>query len=332
MGKNMTKKHYLVTGITGFAAPHLARLLLKEGHKVSGLIRGSNGRQMDLLDILFSNEIDSINWIYGDLKNGMTIKKIFENNRFDGVFHLAAQSHPPTSFDYPLDTFENNIIGTAWLVEAIRETQKNCSFMFCSTSEVYGDSCKEVGDLKEDMPLMPNNPYGVSKASSDLYIQERCKNGFLKGFITRAFSHTGPRRGKNFSVSCDAYNLALIKKGIKKEKVLSVGNLKTKRIVTDVRDMVRAYYLLMQNYQNGQAYNVCGPAENIREMGFYTDKLIEISGLKVRKRVDPKFYRPIDIKIQTADTTKLKKAINWKPEISIDKTLKDLFNYWMKKL
>ena len=310
----------------------MAKLLLRHGHKVSGFIRGSTGRQMDLLDILTPNEISNINWLYGDLKELETIKKIFDKNQFDGVFHLAAQSHPPTSFSYPLNTFRTNIMGSANLIAAIEESQKNCDFMFCSTSEVYGNICKDAGILKEDMPLAPSNPYGVSKAAIDLYVQERCRNGFLKGFITRAFSHTGPRRGRNFSISCDAYHLALMKKGEIK-KVLPVGNLKTKRIVVDVRDMVNAYYLLMQNHENGEAYNVCGDAKDLKEMGFFTDKLIEISGLKdVKKKVDPRFYRPIDIQVQIADTTKLKRRVDWKPEIPIEKTLKDLFDYWTKKL
>ncbi|GAG61748.1 unnamed protein product [marine sediment metagenome] len=153
MSKKQNKKHFLITGITGFVGPHLAKLLLKEGHEVSGLIRGSGGRQMDLLDVLTPDEISNINWLYGDLRELETIKKIFDENRFDGVFHLAAQSHPPTSFNYPLNTFRTNIMGSAHLIAAIEESQKNCDFMFCSTSEVYGDICKDTGILKEDMPL-----------------------------------------------------------------------------------------------------------------------------------------------------------------------------------
>lgn len=325
-------KHYFVTGITGFAAPHLAQLLLREGHQVSALIRGSNGREMDLLDILTPEEIGAINWKYGDLTSYNTLRQVFSEGRFDGLFHLAAQSHPPTSFANPLHTFEANVMGTANLIEAVRETQKDCPFMFCSTSEVYGDAGKDVGVLREDLPLTPSNPYGTSKAAIDLYMQERCRNGYLKGFITRAFSHTGPRRGHNFSISCDAWHLAMMAAG-KEEKVLPVGNLKTQRIVVDVRDMVRAYYLLMQNHENGEAYNICGPSENVKEMGFFTDTLIRMSGLEgVEKRVDPRYYRPIDIQIQIGDTSKLQRMVDWKPEIAIEQTLSDLLAYWKAKV
>jgi GDP-4-dehydro-6-deoxy-D-mannose reductase len=325
--------NYFITGITGFAGPHLARLLLREGHTVHALVRESNGREMDLLDVLDAAELDRITFHYGDLVEYHSLNRIFTENRYDGLFHLAAQSHPPTSFTDTVGTFASNVQGTVNLIDVVQRQQKNCVFMFCSTSEVYGDSGKAVGVLKEDQPLSPSNPYGTSKAAIDLHMQERCRNGYLKGFITRAFSHTGPRRGKKFSISWDAYYLALMKTGKVKDRVLPVGNLETQRIVIDVRDCVRAYYLLMQNHDNGEAYNICGPKESVTKMQTFTDKLIGISGLQgVEKKVSDMLYRPIDIQIQIGDTTKLRAKTGWKPEISIDQTLADLFNYWVKKL
>lgn len=325
--------NYLITGITGFAGPHLARLLINEGHTVHGLVRESNGREMDLLDVLDAAELDKIKFHYGDLVEYHSLVQLFMSQQFDGVFHLAAQSHPPTSFIDPVGTFSSNVQGTVNLIDCVQRHQKNCPFMFCSTSEVYGDTGKAVGILKESVPLSPSNPYGTSKAAIDLHVQERCKNGLLKGFITRAFSHTGPRRGKKFSVSWDAYYLALMTTGKVKDRILPVGNLETKRIVIDVRDTVRAYYLLMQNYDNGEAYNVCGPQESVTKMQYFTDKLIEISGLKgVEKKISDKLYRPIDIQIQIGDTTKIREKTGWRPEIGIDQTLTDLYEYWVKKL
>ena len=100
--------NYLITGITGFAGPHLAKLLLSKGDKVYGLIRGSNGREMDLLDILSAHKINTINWVYGDLTNYASIRQALSEIELDGVFHLAAQSHPPTSFKNPIDTFNSS--------------------------------------------------------------------------------------------------------------------------------------------------------------------------------------------------------------------------------
>jgi GDP-mannose 4,6-dehydratase len=325
--------NYFITGITGFAGPHLARLLLKEGHTVHALVRESNGREMDLLDVLDAAELDKITFHYGDLIEYHSLVRIFTANKYDGVFHLAAQSHPPTSFTDVVGTFSSNVLGTVNLIDVIQRNQKDCRFMFCSTSEVYGDTGKAVGVLKESQPLCPSNPYGTSKAAIDLHLQERCRNGFLKGFITRAFSHTGPRRGKKFSISWDAYYLALMTTGNVKDRILPVGNLETQRIVIDVRDCVRAYYMLMQNHDNGEAYNVCGDKASVKKMQYFTDKLIEISGLKgVEKKVSEKLYRPIDIQVQIGDTTRLREKTGWAPQIPIDQTLRDLYQYWVKKL
>lgn len=327
---------YFITGITGFAAPHLAKLLLNDGHEVHALIRGSNGREYDLLDVLDSSEIEEIRFHYGDLTDYQSLLRIFKNNKYDGVFHLAAQSHPPTSFIDPVNTINTNVTGSANLIDVIQNYQDHCIFQFTSTSEVYGNQCKDIGILSEDVPIKPSNPYGTSKAMVDLYVQERCKNGYIQGFITRAFSHTGPRRGKNFSISWDAYHLALIKTGKTDGKILPIGNLKTKRIVIDVVDCVRAYYELMKNFDssmNGEAFNVCGSENDIKEMGYFTKKLIDISGIEgVVMKVDKRVYRPIDIQIQIGSTEKIRKVIGWIPQINIDITLKNLFNYWIKKL
>jgi GDP-4-dehydro-6-deoxy-D-mannose reductase len=323
---------YFITGITGFAGPHLARLLLEQGHSVHALMRGSNGREMDLLDLLETDEVRQISFHYADLLEHHSLFRIFANEAFDGVFHLAAQSHPPTSFVDPVGTFATNVQGTVNLIDVIQRLQKNCPIMFCSTSEVYGDSSRIFGVLQEEHPLSASNPYGASKAAIDLYMQERCKNGFIRGFITRAFSHTGPRRGYKFSISWDAYSLALMASGKTKDRNLPVGNLETERVVIDVRDTVRAYYLLMQTFENGAAYNVCGDISSVKKMQYFTDKLIEISGLSgVEKKISEKLYRPIDIQIQVGDTTRLREKTGWKPEIPIDQTLNDLYQYWLKK-
>lgn len=324
-------KKYLITGITGFAGPHLANLLLKEGHEVYGLVRGSNGMETDILDIVSSEDFQKIKFVYGDLTNHRSINLVFNTNRFDGVFHLAAQSHPPTSFVDPLGTFENNIIGSANLIQAISDNQPNCKLMFCSTSEVYGNVGIDHRKIKIDDRMLPANPYGASKAATDLYLQERFENKKINGFITRAFSHTGPRRGKTFSISSDAFQIAQMMKG-KQEKVLNVGNLKSVRVVLDVRDIVNAYYLLMISDQSsGKIFNVSGDVPH--EMGVYTDMLLEISGLTgVEKYVSPKLYRPIDIHYQHGDCSELIKLTGWSPSYQLKQTMNDLLQYWLNKI
>ena len=325
---------FLITGITGFAGASLAQLLLSQGHEVHGVVRCPNGRDADLLDTLTKEEHEAITFHYLDLKDYCGVAKLFEQY-FDGVFHLAAQSHPPTSFKEPVMTWADNVTATVNIITAIEELDDGefipkTKLMFCSTSEVYGDSC--TGEpLKTTDKLTPSNPYATSKAAMDLYMQERMTNGFINGYITRAFSHTGIRRGYNFSISSDAFQIAKMKHGLQK-KVLKIGNLKTKRVVMDVRDCVNAYYLLMMNEgSSGNIYNVCG--DTVHEMQYFTDTLIKLSGLEgVVQEIEPKFYRDIDIQIQIGDSTALKDLTGWTQEFEIETTLSDLLNYWVKKL
>ena len=321
---------YLITGITGFAGPHLANLLYKEGHEVHGLIRNSNGREQDIRDVVDDDSYNNISFHYSDLNNHKLVDKLFKEEVFDGVFHLAAQSHPPTSFLDPIGTFEENIMNSANLITSISENQKDCKIMFCSTSEVYGNQGSDGNKIHWDAKLTPSNPYGLSKATIDMFMQERINNNYVKGFITRAFSHTGPRRGKNFSISSDAYQLARIKKGLQ-EPVLQIGNLETTIVVIDVRDTVNAYYLAMISEDtNGDIFNVCG--ENPQKMEYFTDLLIKISGLNVEKNISKELYRPIDIEYQHGDSSNLIEKTNWNIEYKIEKTLEDLFQYWMDKI
>jgi len=320
---------YLVTGITGFAGPHLAQLLLRENHEVHGIVRTANGRELDLLDMLTPTELNMITFHYLDLKHFGSVEKLLKKENFDGVFHLAAQSHPPTSFKNPTLTWDENVTGTVNIITALEELDTR--MMFCSTSEVYGDAGKNVGTLSINTPIQPSNPYGTSKAAMDLYMQERTKNGFLDGFVTRAFSHTGPRRGKIFSISSDAYQIALMEKGFQ-EQILKVGNLKTERVVMDVRDTVNAYYLLMKNPKSNKGiFNVCG--HDVHPMQHYTDLLIKHSIFdNIEQVIHPPFYRDIDIQVQVGDDKELRELTGWTPTIKVEDTMLDLLNYWRSKI
>ena len=322
---------FLITGITGFAGPHLANLLHREGHEVHGLIRRTNGMESDIRDVVPDEVYESIRFHYGDLTNYRSLRQIFEVYQFDGVFHLAAQSHPPTSFVDPIGTMDTNVMGSANLIQVIQDHQDQCKLMFCSTSEVYGNVGQDGRKIHWEDKIVPSNPYGASKAATDVYLQERMNNGFIEGFITRAFSHTGPRRGKIFSISSDAYQIARMMKGLQ-EPELKVGNLSTTRVVMDVRDTVRAYYLAMTHRDvKNHIFNICG--DTPRQMQYFTDKLIELSGLKdvVQKRHEP-FWRPHEIYYQHGDSTNLKELTGFQEEYNIDTTLGDLLKYWYDKI
>jgi len=322
---------FLITGITGFAGPHLANLLHRKGHQVYGLIRRTNGMESDIHDVVSDDVYESITFVYGDLTNYRSLRTIFEKEQFDGVFHLAAQSHPPTSFIDPIGTMETNVMGSANLIQVIQDHQDSCKLMFCSTSEVYGNVGQDGRKIHWEDTILPANPYGASKAATDVYLQERMQNGFIKGFITRAFSHTGPRRGRIFSISSDAYQIARMMKGLQ-EPVLKIGNLNTTRVVMDVRDTVRAYYLAMIHPDvTNQVFNVCG--DTPRKMQFFTDKLIELSGLKgVEQNIHKPFWRPHEIHYQHGDSSNLVELTGFKEEYDIETTLDDLLRYWVDKI
>ena len=322
---------YLITGATGFVGPHLINLLAEEGHNVHALIRSSNVREDDIRDIVPDRHFSQIDFIYGDIKDARRMNSIFKNYKLDGVFHLAAQSNIPASFQDPEGTFLINANGTINLAEAIASHQPSCRMMFCSTSEVYGAVPESRSPITEEFPIAPINMYGASKAAADVYITTRAKDFGLPFFVTRAFSHTGPRRGRSFSIASDAYQLVRIRKGLQ-EPAVNVGTLSSKRSVIDVRDCVKAYNLLMQKAVPGEAYNVGG--NQIFTMGELLEKMIGIIGLdgKVEKRVNPKLVRPIDIPVQIPDSSKLASVTGWKTEIPIEKTLEDLLAYWDAKI
>ena len=329
-------KRILVTGITGFAGPHLVNHLLTEKHagekvKVYGLVRASNGRENDIRDIMDDDVFSRVTFLYGNLDDRQSLKRIVAGVRFDEVYHLAAQSHPPTSFTAPYSTFLTNTVGTVNLVDLLATYRPECKMMNCSTSEVYGAVVEERQPITELFPIAPVNPYGVSKAAADLYVTERAHSTGQQLFNTRAFSHTGPRRGFRFSISGDAYQITRILKGLQKP-VIQVGTLSSKRVVVDVRDTVRAYAALMDWFIPGESYNVGG--NELNSMGGFLDEMLDISGLTgmVELEVNPAFVRPIDIPVQIPDSGKCKALTGWTPRIKIKHTLIDLLGYWDKKI
>jgi GDP-4-dehydro-6-deoxy-D-mannose reductase len=322
---------YLITGITGFLGPHLANRLIEEGHEVYGLVRINNGREHDIRDIVAEENFNKIKFVYGDLQNYRSLYMLFKTYTFDGLFHLAGQTHPPTSFTDMIGTWDTNVMGTVHLISILHDLQPECKFLFCSTVEVYGNTGIDEHKLKETDILLPANPYGASKAAIDLFLQERMNNSQMKAVIVRPFCFTGPRRGAKFSISSDALQVAKMMLG-KQDKVLRIGNLDTTRAVTDVRDIAESLFLIMfSDKTNGKTYNVCGGSP--LKMRYYTDTLVRLSGLDdVEYKIDQALWRPIDINYQDGDATKITEELGWAPKYTIDKTLEDLLQYWLRKL
>ena len=321
---------YLVTGATGFAGPHMINRILEGGDEVVAMARDMD-KCRDICNIIGEDNLKKVEFVYGDLINLDSISEVFTNDVFDGVFHLGAFAHPPSSFETPLLAVQTNALGTARICDEIIENMPLCVLMHCSTPEVYG-ICPADSKITEQTPLKPNNPYGVSKAVADMYVLERTQNTDLRAFLTRAFSHTGPRRGSNFSISSDAAQIAKILKG-EQEPVIKIGNMTSQRIVADVRDIVDVYYRLMlefhkDNIECGEIYHIAG--NDLHPIQYYLDIMLEMYGLEdVKLEIEPKFFRKVDIPIQIPDDTKVRKLLDWTPGIKIEKTLRDLVEYWM---
>ena len=315
-----------MTGITGFVGSHLADYILEEfpDIEVIGLARCRSPRHN------IHHILNKINLCYGDLTDLPSLNKIISEHKPDAIFHLAAQSYVDFSFIAPLSTLDTNIIGTANLLEAIKELKLNTSYdpivHICSSSEVYGQVKKNEVPIKEDNPFRPASPYAVSKVGEDMLAYQYWLSWKIKTIRTRMFTHTGPRRGEVFVVSNFAKQIATIEAG-KEAPIIRVGNLDSVRTFLDVRDAVKAYWLLVNKCIPGEVYNI-GGAETM-SIGQMLERLIKLSKVKdIRVEVDAQRFRPSDVTLQIPCVDKFIKATNWKAEVKFDKTLQDTLNYW----
>ncbi len=327
------KKKVLITGITGMVGSHLADFLYENtSWDVYGMIRWRS--PLDNIAHLISkiNAKNRINLVYGDLCDTISINNVVKDVLPDYVFHLAAQSYPRTSFDAPLDTLDTNIQGTVRLLDALKTNCHDSLIHVCSSSEVYGRVPPEKVPIDEDCTFHPASPYAISKVGTDLAGRYYAEAYGMNVQVTRMFTHTGPRRGDVFAESSFAKQIALIEAGFI-DPIIKVGNLDSLRTVADVRDAVRAYYLLLtHNPRAGESYNIGGV--NTMKVREILEKLISFSTLsnKIKVEVDPDRLRPIDADLQIPNMTKFQRHTGWKPLISADNTLKDLLNYWRERI
>jgi GDPmannose 4,6-dehydratase len=256
-----------------------------------------------------------------------------EDCRPDFVFHLAAQSYPLTSFTSPIATLDTNILGTERLLEALR----HCSGVdpvihVCSSSEVFGRVSRERLPIAEECSFHPASPYAISKAGTDLVGRFHAEAYKQKVITTRMFTHTGPRRGDVFAESSFAKQIAMIEKGLI-PPVVGTGNLNSLRTWSDVRDAVRAYYMLVTvNPIPGEYYNIGGTFScTVDEM---LKHLISISSSSrtIVVETEETRMRPLDADLQVPDTGKFRRHTGWEPQIPFEKTMEDLLDYWRERI
>lgn len=331
--RQMAPKRALITGITGMVGSHLAEFLLERTDwELHGLCRWRS--PLDNLSNIAGriNSRDRIQLLYGDLRDTLSIQVAVEKARPDYVFHLAAQSFPRTSFDAPLDTMDTNIQGTVRVLDALRQTCPKAVIHVCASSEVFGRVPKEKLPIDEECTFHPASPYAISKVGTDLVGRFYAEAYGMTVMTTRMFTHTGPRRGDVFAESTFAKQIAMIENDLI-PPVVKVGNLQSLRTVADVRDAVRAYYLLVTvDPVAGAYYNIGG--SHSCTVGDILDRLLSFSPRKshIRVEVDPDRLRPIDADLQIPNTSKFEAHTGWKPEIPYEQTLRDLLEYWRARI
>ncbi len=314
----------LITGISGFTGSHLAEYLLDEGkHEVYGMIRWRSDRQ-NIIGIQ-----DKIQLFECDIKDAFAVNTVIAKIKPDQIFHLAAQSYVPFSWQAPQETLTTNIIGELNVFEAVRAAKLDSRIQIAGSSEEYGMVYPDEIPIKETNALRPLSPYGVSKVTQDFLGYQYFKSYGLKIVRTRAFNHTGPRRGEVFATSNFAKQIIEIEKG-NREPVLQVGNLDAVRDFLDVRDVARAYAFSLSKGEPGEVYNISsGVGVKIKDM---LDILIELSNVDLKVESDQSRMRPSDVELLIGSAEKFKKATGWKPIIPFDQTLGDLLEYWRQKL
>jgi len=324
----MIKKAF-ITGITGMVGSHLLDYLIDNTDwEIYGLLRWRSPLNNISKHINMINFSKRIFLEYGDINDYSSLENIFKKKKFDFVFHLAAQSYPQTSFHAPTDTFKTNILGTENVLKASLTFCPEATIHNCSSSEVFGRVPKAFVPIKEETPFHPASPYAISKCSADLIGRFYAEAYGLRVLTTRMFTHTGPRRGDVFMESTFAKQIALIEKGYLPEVILR-GNLESIRTVADVRDAVRAYFLLVtnKNIKSGDVFNIGGNFS--ATVGQILEKLISFSSNKnIIHKEDQSRMRPIDADLQIPDISKFKSITNWEPEYSFEETMRDLLEYW----
>jgi GDP-4-dehydro-6-deoxy-D-mannose reductase len=315
----------LITGITGFAGSHLAEYLLAEHPDVEvyGTYRWRS--RMDNIEHLRSK----VKLLEADLRDYTSMYNALERSRPDFIFHLAAQSFVPSSWSAPNETLTTNIAGQTNLFEAIRSLRIDPVVQIACSSEQYGLVLPDEVPIKETNPLRPLSPYAVSKVAQDFLGYQYFQSYGLKAVRTRGFNHTGPRRGQVFVTSNFCSQVAAIELGMQ-EPVIRVGNIEAIRDFTDVRDMVRAYWLAVNHGTPGEVYNIAtGKGIRIREM---LDRIIELAHVQVTVELDPERLRPSDVEILIGDSSKFRADTGWEPRIPCEQTLADLLAYWRRTL
>lgn len=312
----MTRR-ILITGASGFVGRHLLALLARPDNEIFGT---SFPHRPEELEEPCRSAVCHL-----DIRDGSRLRELVADRRPDWIFHLAAVSSVGLSWSRRRETMETNLMGTLSLLEAVRETVPQARVLFVSSADVYGVEGAEPAPLREDHRVHAASPYAVSKISGELLARFYAEVEEMDVILARSFPHTGPGQSPDFVCSDWARQIARIEKGLE-EPVIRIGNIRVTRDFSDVRDVVRAYALLLERGERGETYNVASgrptPLDEVMKILLSrTDRAIDV-------KVDQEKFRKIDIPILTGDPGKLRAATGWEPEIPLPRTLNDLLDDW----
>lgn len=309
----------LITGAGGFAGFHLVGYL-KESQEIFGFdhkLRNSSAFPA------------SITYRQIDITDKVAVKAFIRVAQPDYVFHFAALSSVADSWTHPEKTFQVNVLGQLNILTSAAALENKPRLLIACSSQEYGAVSSEEIPVKEDCPLRPDSPYAASKVCQDFLGLQYYLGFNLPVIRSRSFNHAGPGQSAKFVCSDFAKQIAEIEAGRRAPEIV-VGNLDAKRDFTDVRDIVRAYWLLATKGAPGEAYNVCsGTAYSAGEI---LERLLMLTDVKIKINVDSTKNRPSDIPILVGDNAKIKEEIGWQPEIPFEQTLADLLDWWRGKI
>jgi GDP-4-dehydro-6-deoxy-D-mannose reductase len=315
----------LITGITGFVGSHLAEYALAQGAEVWGSCRWrSKTENIDHIR-------DDLRLVECDLRDLSSVQYLVEQAAPHYIVHLAAQSFVAASWHTPAETLYTNSVSQVNLLEAIRPRKADAArFLAIGSSEEYGLVHEDELPIKETNPLRPLSPYAVSKVTQDLMGYQYFQSYGMPIIRTRAFNHEGPRRGDVFVTSNFARQIAEIEAG-KRRAVIHVGNLKARRDYSDVRDIVRGYWRLLEAGEPGEVYNLAtGKAWAIQDVLDFLLKKSRVAGIEVKE--DPSRLRPSDVPVLVGDATRVERAVGWRPEIPFERTLENTLDFWRQRV
>jgi len=316
-------KKILITGVTGFVGKYVAEALVDSPDvEVHGTYFSEDGRTRlgDLERKLLLHKVD--------LTQKKEVESLITDILPDQIYNLAAQTSPSESMKDPEKTLSTNILSELYLFEALKEKKlENTRVLAIASAEVYGKVSSKDLPIDEMTQFRPISPYAVSKIGTDFLALQYFLTHKLQIIRVRPFNHIGPGQQPKFVLPMFAKQIADIEKGLQ-EPVMKVGNLKARKDFSDVRDIVRAYTLLMEKGEAGEVYNIgAGKSISIQEM---LDILLSLSEKEIKVEVDQSLVRPVDVEDMYADISKIKTATGWTPSISIEETMKDTLDYFRK--